>query len=280
SLPAPLVRKTEGSSLVFRSADGRWLKLSPPFFGDSLATEVEITPRLAGRLPVPVPDILEHGALKDWGYLVSAEVPGVQIEAVLDDLDGADLERIATELGAFMRVFHEVSIPGFERSFGPWDRYLEGALADPRRLHASRGTDGAAADRIAVFLERWAPALRALGPPVLVHADLTAEHVMVSQASGRWSLCGVLDLADAMKAPAELDLMAPFIELFRSRGALQRRLAEEAGAWLPDDPAQRAELVMALALQHRFMHFHDWFAKELALGVTAVEDIARAVFPL
>jgi hypothetical protein len=36
---------------------------------------------------------------------------------------------------------------------------------------------------------------------------------------------------------------------------------------------------MAIALQHRFMHFHDWFRAELASGLVEVEEIAWAVFP-
>ena len=36
---------------------------------------------------------------------------------------------------------------------------------------------------------------------------------------------------------------------------------------------------MAVALQHRFVHFDHWFAAEIKAGVTDVADIARVVFP-
>jgi hygromycin-B 7''-O-kinase len=275
-LAGPPARKVEGSSLVFRLGDGDWLKLSPPFFGDAFDTEVAVTERVQGRLPVPIPALKLTGALEDWRYLVSANVPGVAIEEVLTDLTEADLEGIADELGAFMAAFHAVPPAGFERSFGPWDRYLAGCLDGAEALHRSRGNDAGQVEAIVHFLGPQRAWLEGLGPPVLIHADLTTEHVMLAEVGGRWRLSGVLDLADAMVAPAALDLIPPLLELFRGRAGPQRRLIAAAGVTLPDDPPGA---LMAIALQHRFMHFHDWFRAELAGGLSDVAEIAAAVFP-
>jgi len=277
-LAGPLVRRPEGSSLVFRTGAGDWLKLSPPFFADAFEAEVEVSRRVAGRLPLPVPEIVQTGRLENWPYLVSTHVAGAPMGAVLPRLAEADLERIAGELGGFMQAFHQVSAAGFDRAFGPWPRYLAACLADPCALHLSRGNDPALAARIAAFVERRRAALEALGPPVLVHADLTAEHVLLGRANGQWRVTGVLDLADSMPAPAALDLVAPCLELFRGRAGPQRRLAAAAGIEIAEpDPSG---WLMALALQHRFVCFHDWFAPELAGGLTEIAAIAAAVFPL
>jgi hygromycin-B 7''-O-kinase len=275
-LPQPLVRKVEGSNLVFRAGEGPWLKICPPYWRDAFDAEIRATEAVQGRLPAPVPAIVAKGGLEDWRYLVSTDVPGVQIQDVLPHLSEADLERIAAELGQFMAAFHAVAIPGFEREFGPWSRYLDERLAGARELHRSRGVDPARIDQIAAFLAPRAPALRALGPPVLIHADLTAEHIMLGEQGGRWRLSGVLDLADAMIAPAALDLIAPFIELFRERRDPQRRLMAESGVRVAEPVSQA---LMAVALQHRFVHFDHWFAAEIKAGVTDVADIARVVFP-
>jgi len=276
-LPRPLVRKVEGSNLVFRAGEGPWLKICPPYWRDAFDAEVRVTEAVQGRLPAPVPAIVETGELDDWRYLISAHVPGAQIEAVLPGLDEADLERIAGELGRFMRAFHAVAVPGFERPFGPWSRYLGERLAGAPDLHRSRRVDPERVEQITAFLDEQSPALRALGPPVLIHADLTAEHVMLVEERGRWRLSGVLDLADAMIAPAELDLVAPFVELFRGRRGAQRRLMAESGV---DEPAGSfSALFMAVALQHRFMHFDDWFAAEIEAGLTDLPSIAAAAFP-
>jgi len=177
------VRKVEGSNLVFRAGEGPWLKICPPFWPDAFDAEIRVTKAVQGRLPARVPAIIETGELEDWRYLVTAHVPGIQIEEVLESLDEADLERIAAELGQFMRAFHAVAVPGFERPFGP----------------------------------------------------------------------------------------------FRGRRGPQRRLMAEAGVSDPD--GSFSVLFMAVALQHRFMHFDDWFAPEIAAGRTDIGDIARDAFP-
>jgi hygromycin-B 7''-O-kinase len=276
-LPRPLVRKVEGSNLVFRAGDALWLKISAPFWADALDAEVSVSEAVQDRLPVAIPSIIESGTIEDWRYLVSTHVPGVQMQELLPSLGEADFEPIAAELGQFMRAFHSVAVPGFERPFGPWARYLDNQLTRARPLHLFRGVDPARVEQIMALLAKREPELRALGPPVLIHADLTAEHIMLVEQAGRWRLSGVLDLADAMLAPAGLDLVSPFVELFRGRRDPQRRLVKESGACVGEPPF--SEAVMAVALQHRFIHFDHWFAAEIKTGVTDVAAIARVVFP-
>jgi hygromycin-B 7''-O-kinase len=266
-LPSPLVRRIEGSNLVFRAGDGPWLKLTPPFWLDAFEAEVRASAAVQGRLPARIPELIETGALEDWRYLISAHVPGVQAQALLAELSQAEREALADDLGGFMRAFHAAGVAGFERTFGPWPRYLAQQLATRHDAPPPWPTE------IHRLVARHSEALRALGPPVLIHADLTAEHVMLEQAGRRWRLSGVLDLADTMPAPAELDLIAPFVELFRGQGAVQARLARAAGVQ-PLGP----ELTMALALQHRFITFPHWFAPELARGCETIEEVAAAVF--
>lgn len=272
-LARPLVRKVEGSSLVFRAGDGPWLKLTPPHWLDGFEAEVTATAAVAGRLPARVPELIETGALEDWRYLISADVPGEPFHAVDDELSAAERERLADDLGEFMRSFHAVAAPDLGRP--AWADYLQPRLADPLAIHAARGTAPGWLAPIAAFVARHRAALEALGPPVLIHADLTAEHVMLARGEAGWRLSGVLDLADSTIAPAELDLIAPFVELFRGEGALQARLAAASGA----GPVA-SELTMALAMQHRFFRFDEWFAGEIADGCTTIDAVAAAAFPV
>jgi hygromycin-B 7''-O-kinase len=276
-LARPLVRKVEGSNLVFRAGDGPWLKISPPYWRDAFDAEIRVSGAVQGRLPAPIPAIIASGELEDWRYLVSSHVPGVQIQSVSPSLSEDELEQIAGDLGQVMAAFHAVAVPGFEREFGPWSRYLDKQLADARAVHVSRHVDPARADQIADFLADQAQALHALGPPLLIHADLTAEHAMLAETGGRWRLSGVLDLADAMIAPAELELVNPFVELFRGRRGPQRRLLAECGVRAVAEPF--SQTMMAVTLLHRFVHFDHWFAREIESGATEVTEIARLVFP-
>ncbi|HXQ47262.1 MAG TPA: hypothetical protein VN806_11645, partial [Caulobacteraceae bacterium] len=66
------MRKVEGSNLVFRAGEGPWLKICPPYWRDAFDAEVRVTEAVQGRLPAPVPAIVETGELGDWRYLISA----------------------------------------------------------------------------------------------------------------------------------------------------------------------------------------------------------------
>jgi hypothetical protein len=90
-----------------------------------------------------------------------------------------------------------------------------------------------------------------------VHADLTPEHVMLHHVSRRWHVCGILDLADAMLAPAELDAIVPMLDIFRGRRDHQRRLLREAGIAPIALGEQLSLLFMAITLLHPYSFFHD-----------------------
>jgi hygromycin-B 7''-O-kinase len=277
-LPEPLTRKMEGSNLVFRIADGRWLKITPPFFAESFDAELRVIRAVEGKLPVPVPRILQAGELDGWRYIISADVPGVQIEHVISDFTESDFEAVAVDLGQFMACFHRVRIPGFERDFGPWRTYLQRGIREAEQIHLSRGNSPDWARQIAELLERHQDQLVRL-EPMLVHADLTPEHVMVHQVNGRWHVCGILDVADAMLAPAQLDATVPMLDIFRGRRNPQRRLLREAGIELTTECERFSLLFMAIALLHPFSFFHDWFSAEIRSGLSRIADIAGLVFP-
>jgi hypothetical protein len=246
-LPAPLVRKVEGSSLVFRTGDGDWLKISPPFFGDSFAAEVAASERVQGRLPLPIPQLRLTGEIEGWRYLVSADVPGVPIRDVLPSLADDDLVRIAGQLGGFMAAFHAVPPAGFERSFGPWPRYLARCLDDAEELHRNRGNDEALVARVAAFLAPRRAALEALGPPVLIHADLTEEHVLLTETGDRWRVSGVAgpDRADAEPVPRPRRPAAPTRSRRRHCAAGSGRVRHVDGGRAPAPLHARPRLVQA-----------------------------------
>jgi hygromycin-B 7''-O-kinase len=253
--------------------------MNPPFFGEWVDAELRVSRSVEGKLPVPVPTILQTGELGGWRYIISAHVPGVQLHQVISDLSEADLEAVAVDLGQFMASFHSVAIAGFDGDFGSWAGYLERNVREAAGIHLERGNSPDWARQIAELLRAQHDRLVRLGPPVLIHADLTPEHVMLQRVSGRWRLSGVLDLADAMLAPAELDAAVPLLDIFRGGRNLQRRFLREAGIALTAEHETFSSLFMAIALLHPFSYFEDWFEPEIRSGMSRIPDIARSVLP-
>ncbi len=191
SLPGELKRVLEGSSLVFEVGADLFLKLTPPFFLDSFDAELAASELVKGQLEVAIPEILFHGQIENWKYLVSRRVPGTQAKHLYSALNAGELEHLASDLGALIRKYRRIDARSFERTFGPWEKYLKDRLARQESIHLAKGNSPEWVAKITEFVSERAAALTGLGPPVLVHADLNRDHVMLKQIGGQWRMVGL-----------------------------------------------------------------------------------------
>ncbi len=272
------VRVTEGSSLVF-SVGSRFLKLTPPFFGDSLAAEINATKLIGNQLPFHIPLIVADGAVQDWKFVITEAVPGVAAKDVMKKMTPATVIEFAKDIGQIIKAIRTLSIAGFERDFGTWDKYLASQLKNQKSIHLARGNSEAWADSISNYVNLHKGLLENLGEAKLIHADLNHEHLMMDERDGRWRIVGVLDFADAMNAPVEMELVLPILCFFKGNVLAQRELVRASGAEFALLSSNYSELMMTLTLQNRFIALHDWFAREIRQGATSIEEIAGAVFP-
>ncbi len=106
----------------------------------------------------------------------------------------------------------------------------------------ARGADGALLDEIVSFVA----ALGELPPaePVLLHADLTADHFLVWDGE----LSGIIDFADAFVGPWVYELAAPAGFVTLDDPAAQQALLHGLGRSV-DPRAVRAWVVL-----HRYVH--------------------------
>ncbi len=273
------IRKPEGSSLVFSLGSDYFLKLTPPFFEDSLEAEIAATKVIGEQLPFPIPKIVVNGDIKNWKYVITQTVPGQQAKDIFKIMEPTNKMTFASDIGYVIKAFNNIDSTGFERSFGPWDIYLANQLKNQRSIHLNRGNSTVWVDKICVFIETHAPALRKLSPAKLIHADLNHEHLMLTMINDIWRISGVIDLADAMNAPIELEFVLPIISFFKGRSEHQQLLLKEAGYSPQFKLSEYSDIMMALTLQNRFIAFHDWFDREIEKGAESIEDIASAIFP-
>jgi hygromycin-B 7''-O-kinase len=274
-----LQRKTEGSSLVFAIGEDAYLKITPPFFEDSMEAEIQATKIIGDRLPFPIPKIVAEGLLEGWHYIVTRRVPGTQAKDVFRKLSAENLRVFASDIGHVIQAFQNLNVTGFERSFGPWHRHLAERRRNQEAIHRGRGNSEEWVGKICGFLDEHAEMLNSLESVKMIHADLNHEHLMLNEVDGLWRISGVLDLADAMNAPVEMEFILPMLCFFRGNAELQQHLMKEAGCTPRFRGQDYSNLMMTLALQNRFMAFHDWFDRELKNGATSVAEVARVVFP-
>ncbi len=146
---------------------------------------------------LPAPGLVASGSLGgEWRFLVMTRVPGVAISWVHHQVDRDRRSQVVAWLGCFVHKMHELPLTADERADG-WEEFIR--VVTWRHAHASMimANTKALPERLIDQIEGWIPDLsELLGSPadaVLVHGDLSDEHVMGSVTETGFSPSGVID---------------------------------------------------------------------------------------
>src|SRR5688500_6163363 len=161
--------------------------------------EIEVLPRLAAHLPLPIPNPRFVGVPSDdypWPWFGAAYLPGVELaDAKLPDERRVEL---GSALGAFLRALHRPALArlvGRELPVDPMRRADMGS----RIPHARRRLDAVIAAglwRPTDAVERLLAEATGLPPPprtLVLHGDLHVRHVLVDEHGGA---TGVIDAGE------------------------------------------------------------------------------------
>lgn len=170
------------SSAVFL-LDSVALKMFTPSRSTDAAVEGLILRYLAST-SVPAPRLLAEGQFTDtlcWPYLIMARAPGVALRELLPRMDDEELSAIACNLGGVVRTLHTCG-PG-----------LAARMMKFGRVQSHEPT------------------------PVLANLDLTEDHLYVSSGDEGWQIRGLIDFADSVVGPKELDWHDLRVCMFQGR---------------------------------------------------------------
>ncbi len=255
--------------------DDRWVV---KFFGqrfegaEAFAVEQAANRVIAAHGGVPAPAVLASGRLFDdgdgwaWPYLVFAFVPGESLGEAADRASFEDRLAVAEQLGGVLGALHALPLPD-SGPLASGDAYAA-LIARTRGTCAANHREWGVPERLVGQMEAHldsGPPLIGAGPPRLVHADVTADHVLGRFEGGRWRMAALIDFGDAMAGDPAYDLIALHLDAFRCDRRLLRAFLAGYGA----DRAQRRDMLrraMTLTLLHRFN----------ALGVTLEQQPGAA----
>jgi aminoglycoside phosphotransferase (APT) family kinase protein len=171
---------------------------------DCQRRELLVLAHLPAHLPLAVPAVELLGqatAAYPWPFWGGPVLPGDE----LADAPHADRTAMAGQVGAFLRVLHDLDAPS-SLPVDPMARgWPRGRLSKTRDALSTLGATGAWDEDPAVvaLVERAAELEPAEDSLVLVHGDLHARHLLVGP-DGRAS--GVIDWGDACLADPAVDL--------------------------------------------------------------------------
>ena len=241
--PGELAPFSQGTQIVW-GTQRSVIKLFVPTWPEDTCIEMMMLERLVDT-GLPVPQLQARGEVAGWPYVVMSRLPGQRVPEAWPELDADARERLAHDIGAAMAHLAALPVTGLDALLAPQESLL--AERRPRLLQdqRERGGDDAREAQLQEFLDALPPLLQV--ESVLVHADLTADNILVRD--GR--LAGFIDFADAFVGPWTYELAAT--SCFVTQGDRRSQRALLSGRGVETTP----ELLVTLrcwAVLHRYSH--------------------------
>jgi hygromycin-B 7''-O-kinase len=242
---------TTGTNLVVGLDGALILKIFPPMLRAQFVSERASLSRLAGRLGIPIPEIVCEGERDQWPYLVITRVPGILGTQAWPHLPEDQKERVLGHLGRTIAEVQRVA-PGELLEIEPrWDALMRRQIEGCRARHERLGLPQKFLDGLDDLLRDAAELIPLDAPPVILTGEYIPQNFLLSCEGGAWRLSGLIDFGDVMTGWGEYDLLGP--SAFMSAGMPRRvqSLFEGYGYSKADIDFVLKRRLMALLFLHR-----------------------------
>lgn len=263
------------------------------FFGrlfdgnESFQVELELG-KWAESFALPFPEIVAVGQLFQatsswqWPYLVFQFVPGESIGEVYEQVNLEDKLALARWMAKLTLRMHQAALPASEIFQPAWDTFVDLLQRQRATCRQSFQEWGCLPEGLFSQVDNFLLPLDELvdthSTPHLIHADLTADHVLGRLEGGRWNSLALIDFGDAMIGNFYYELVALHLDLFHGEKPL---LAAYLDAYGLDEQARRQLPIRAMnmALLHRFDVLEPVFEREPSLReVSTLEELADVLW--
>ena len=235
------------------------------FFGQlftgqrSFAVEQAAAHLLAAHPVLPTASLVFSGQLNPpganwhWPYLGYTYLAGDSIRTDFERISMDDKLALAGQLGGWVRAVHQLPLVENGPFETGWDGF-EGFLETQRCHCASRQAAwGSLPSHLSAQIDDFLRSVPRLvdraTPPHLIHADLTADHLLGSFTGVHWIPCGLIDFGDARTGNLDYELVALYLDLL---GCDRRLLAAFLKSYGFSPPAGFPRRALAFCLLHEF----------------------------
>ncbi len=267
------------------------VKFFGPLFNgqETAAIECALYRLLATDPGVPAPSLIADGVLDpgndgQWHYIVSSQLPGESYRIARERLSAEnrrDVSRFVADVATNIHRLNPASdvdlalAPDWKR----WDTFLGSQIRFCTERHRAWGTlSSQRIEQIEPFLATMPSLLDHAEPPVVLHGDLTDDHILGEWYGDRWRPTGIIDFGDARTGDRIYELVALHIECFGGDKDLLRIFLDQYGinhARLRDI-AHRA---MSMTLLHEYNVLETAFILLPDAGeMTILDELATAIW--
>ena len=237
-----------GTNLVVGLGDGLILKIFPPLLHAQFISERDSLTQLAGRLQVPIPEIVAEGARDGWPYLVITRLAGTLGSEVWPSLPEDQKERLLRRIGETIAAVQRAPLGPLAAIEPRWDEFMRRQMQGCRARHQRFGLAPKFLGGLDDLLRDAARLIPMDAPPVILTGEYIPENFLLACDDGQWSLTGLFDFGDVRAGWRDYDLLGPGAFMAAGRPGRVRSLLEGFGYAKPDYALKRR--LMALMLLH------------------------------
>lgn len=246
-----------GTHVVFKVKPELYIKLfAPPWRGDFIPERLVLR-KLSEQPHLPVPRIVVEGNFEDWPYIIVTAVEGIPLYKVWQTIPMSDKQRIAAQCGEFMSILHSIQTEGLEAIAIDWPAFVDNQIKECADQLSRANLGNEWIQSVMEFLYDLPPLFEPDFYPVLLSADVTDEHILVSKCRSGWEMTGFIDFGDSMLGHPHYDFAAPGCCITRSSPDLQRTMLLAYGYSVDQIDQVLSKKLTAYTLIHRFINIPD-----------------------
>ena len=211
----------------------------PLFNGQESAAIERVMYRLLATDPtIPAPHLIGSGPLDPdddwrWEYIVSTQLPGESHGTVRERLSAENRHEVARFIADVTTSIHRL-IPAPDADLAldwtRWDAFIARQMRSCSERHRAWGTlPEHLIQQIGPYLAQAHGLLVHPDPPVVMHCDLTADHILGEWRGETWTPTGIIDFGDAKVGDRLYELVALHIECFDGDKDLLRVFLDRYG---------------------------------------------------
>ncbi|OAF15210.1 aminoglycoside phosphotransferase family protein [Bradyrhizobium neotropicale] len=245
---APQVFST-GTNLVVGLDEQRILKIFPPLLRAQFVSERGSLAQLAGRLSLPIPEIVAEGERDGWPYLVITRLAGTLGSEAWPHLAEDQKERVLRRIGETIAAVQRAPLGPLAQIEPRWDEFMRRQMQGCRSRHERLGLAPKFLAGLDDLLHDAAGLIPMDTAPVILIGEYIPENFLLACHDGEWSLAGLFDFGDVLTGWRDYDLLGPSAFMAAGRPDRVRSLLEGFGYSKLDYALKRR--LMALMLLHR-----------------------------
>ncbi|MCK1385983.1 aminoglycoside 3'-phosphotransferase/choline kinase family protein [Bradyrhizobium sp. 21] len=245
---APHVFST-GTNLVVGLGDRVILKIFPPQLAAQFVSERGSLTQLAGRLHLPIPEIVAEGMRDGWPYLIITRLSGTLGAEVWPQLPEDQKERVLRQIGETIAAVQRAPLGPLAQIQPRWDDFMGAQMQGCKARHTRLGLAPKFLAGLDDLLRDAAELIPMDAPPVILIGEYIPENFLLACHDDQWSLAGLFDFGDVLVGWRDYDLLGPSAFMAAGRPGRVRNLLEGFGYAKLDFALKRR--LMALMLLHR-----------------------------